>query len=57
MQYRLIEAYGQLMFIQSSLTDRLNKLKAKPQFAEKLCVSLDLALKYCLTMSLSSDLP
>ncbi len=49
MQYRLIEAYGQLMFIQSSLTDRLNKLKAKPQFAEKLCVSLDLALKYCLT--------
>ncbi|VUZ51135.1 unnamed protein product [Hymenolepis diminuta] len=33
--YRLIEAYGALMFIQNSLTDSLNKLKANRTFAEK----------------------
>ncbi|VDK42618.1 unnamed protein product [Taenia asiatica] len=34
--YRLIEAYGALMFVQSSLTESLNNLKANRNFAEKL---------------------
>ncbi|CDS40576.1 Dbl y DH domain [Echinococcus multilocularis] len=36
MLYRLIEAYGALMFVQSSLTESLNKLKANRSLAEKL---------------------
>lgn len=36
MLYRLIEAYGALMFVQSSLTESLNKLKANRNLAEKL---------------------
>ncbi|KAM7539631.1 hypothetical protein Aperf_G00000030402 [Anoplocephala perfoliata] len=34
--YRLIEAYGALMFVQNSLTDALNKFKANRTVAERL---------------------
>uniref|UniRef100_A0A5K3FM69 DH domain-containing protein n=2 Tax=Mesocestoides corti TaxID=53468 RepID=A0A5K3FM69_MESCO len=39
MMNRLVEAYGALMFVQSSLSDRLGRLKADPAFAERLSVS------------------